>query len=89
MRQGLQQAMHSEDEYSSGASDGEDGAQRSVVTVEDPEVWMDHWSEELVTIWHGLQEQCQMLGAAVLDRCDFPAFAQFCWERSSRRPPVV
>ena len=80
--------MHSEDDYASCASDAEDCRAGGGV-VDDPEVWMDHWSEELVTLWHGLQEHCQMLGAAVLDRCDFPAFAQFCWERSSRRPPVV
>ncbi len=79
--------MNSDDECSSYCSEGEDFVRGGV--VEDPEVWMDYWSEELVSIWHGLQEQCRAMGAAVLDRCDFPAFAQFCWERSSRRPPVV
>ena len=78
--------MHSDDEtYSAGGgSDGE-----SPGPISDPEVWMDYWSEELVTLWHGLKEHCDMLGAAVLDHCDFPKFAQFCWEHSSRRPPVV
>lgn len=77
--------MHSDEDYNS-ASDGEDA---SAAVVHDPEVWMDHWSEELVTLYHGLQEHCQMMGAAVLDTCDFPAFAQFCWEHSSRRPPAA
>lgn len=57
--------------------------------VTDPEVWMDYWSEELLTLWHDVQERCGMLGAAVLDECDFPAFAQFCWEHSSRYPPAA
>lgn len=83
--------MHSDEDYHSYGSDADDHLhQRQPGSqVDDPEVWMDHWSEELVTLWHGLQEHAQMLGAAVLDRCDFPAFAQFCWERSSRVPPSV
>lgn len=56
-------------------------------TVRDPEVWQDHWSEELVTLWHGLKDHCDMMGVPVLDRCDFPAFATFCWQHSSRMPP--
>ena len=80
--------MHSDDEYYSGAESADDAG--GAGAVDDPEVWMDYWSEELVTLWHGLQEQAQMLGATdVLGRCDFPAFAQFCWEHSTRRPPAV
>lgn len=79
--------MHSDDDYSSCAEGEELG--RGPQVIEDPEVWMDHWSEELVSLWHGLRDQCDAMGAAVLDRCDFPAFAQFCWERSSRVSPAV
>ncbi len=79
--------MHSEEDYNSH-SDGEDGSGRGHC-IDSPEVWMDYWSEELVTAWHALHEHCQAMGAAVLDRCDFPAFARFCWEHSSRRPPVA
>lgn len=74
---------------SRAAAGGGENNSNDPLALDDAETWMDHWSEELVTLWHGLQEHAQMMGAAVLDRCDFPAFAQFCWERSSRRPPVV
>ncbi len=77
--------MHSDDDARSWDSEDEEPS----LTVDDPEVWMDHWSEELVTLWHVLREQAASMGAAVLDSCAFPAFAQFCWEHSSRRPPLV
>lgn len=76
--------MHSDDDVQSW--DSEDEAQ-GPAEIGDVEVWMDHWSEELVTLWHGVIEQAAGMGAAVLDTCDFPSFAQFCWEHSSRRPP--
>lgn len=76
---------HAEEDDRSG---GHDGTDRSG-PISDPEVWMDHWSEELVILWHGLQEHSQMMGTSLLDRCDFPNFAQFCWEHSSRRPPAA
>lgn len=79
--------MHSDEDYN-GCADG-DECGRGPQAVDDPEVWMDHWSEELVSLWHSLREHSQSMGAAVLDRCDFPAFAQFCWERSSRLSPAV
>lgn len=57
--------------------------------VTDPEEWMDHWSEELVVLWHGLREHAQSMGAAVLDKCAFPDFAEFCFKFSSGHPPAV
>lgn len=57
--------------------------------IVDPEVWMDYWSDELVTLWDGLKEHAESMGAAVLDTCEFPAFAQFCWYHSSRYPPAA
>lgn len=57
--------------------------------IMDPEVWMDYWSDELVTLWDGLKEHAGAMGAAVLDTCEFPAFAQFCWYHSSRYPPAA
>jgi hypothetical protein len=65
------------------------GARHRDRRVEDPEEWMDHWSEELVTLWHGLAAHRDMMGASILDACDFPAFAQFCWEHSRGFPPLV
>lgn len=76
---------HAEEDDRSGGHDGTD----RIGAISDPEVWMDHWSEELVILWHGLQEHSQMMGTSILDRCDFPNFAQFCWEHSSRRPPAA
>ena len=57
--------------------------------IMDPEVWMDYWSDELLTLWDGLKEHAESMGAAVLDTCEFPAFAQFCWYHSSRYPPAA
>lgn len=79
--------MHSDDETHSVDSDADAPFRKGFIS--DPEVWMDYWSEELVILWHGLQEHSQAMGAAVLDKCDFTDFAQFCWERSSRRPPAA
>ncbi len=55
----------------------------------DPEVWMDYWSDELLTLWHGLKEHSEAMGAAVLDTCEFASFVQFCWYHSSRYPPAA
>lgn len=68
-------------------SDGEQASTEPAV-IDDPEVWMDYWSEELVTLWHSLKDQAASLGASILDECDFPRFAQFCWQHSSGRPPA-
>lgn len=61
----------------------------SATVVEDPEVWMDHYSEELLDLWYSLKEQCESRGLAVLDTCTFPNFAQFCFQFSSGYPPPV
>ena len=79
--------MNSDDETRSVGSDADGPTRKGVVL--DPEVWMDYWSEELVILWHGLQEHSQSMGAAVLDECTFSAFANFCWHHSSRRPPAA
>lgn len=73
------------------AYDSDPGAETgaSARVVEDPEVWMDYYSEELVTLWHSLKEQCESMGLAVLDACAFPDFAQFCFKFSSGHPPRV
>lgn len=53
----------------------------------DPEVWQDYWSEELVTLYHDMQEQVNKMGWAILDECSFHDFATFCYQKSSKRPP--
>lgn len=78
----------SDDDAQAGGGAG-DSVPRHPRQVDDPEEWMGWWTDELLTMWYGLREQAESLGAAVLDRCDFPAFAQFCWERSSRVKPVA
>lgn len=60
----------------------------------DPEVWMDHYSEELLTLWHMLVDWTRGGGWAILDTCEdtgaaFNDFCHFCHARSSGRPPVV
>lgn len=67
-------------------SDDEDAGHTAVA---DPEVWMDHYSEELLDLWYGLKEACEARGLAVLDTCAFPDFAQFCFAHSSGYPPSV
>ena len=57
--------------------------------VDDPETWMDYWSEELVTLWHSLQDRCAAGGWAILDRAAFPDFTDFCWRLSSGRKPAA
>ena len=76
----------SDEEYLSDAEAAPDA--RSARLVDDPETWMELWTEELLTLWYGLEEHARAMGAAVLDRCDFPRFAQFCWDHSSRVRPV-
>ena len=74
---------------SDNGSDGGAAADAGPVAVTDPEVWMDHWSEELVTLWHSLHDHTQAMGCAILDKCNFPKFAEFCFHNSSGYPPVV
>jgi len=57
--------------------------------IEDPEVWMDYYSEELLDVWYSLKERCESLGLAILNTCEFPDFAQFCFKFSSGHPPPV
>jgi hypothetical protein len=80
--------MLSDDEYVY-ESDVSDRTGAEPVLVTDPEVWMDHWSEELVTLWHSLRDHSHNMGCAILDTCDFPTFAEFCFKNSSGHPPIV
>lgn len=77
--------MLSEDEYVS--SDEDAGAVVHDACVEDAEEWQDYHSEFLVTLWHQLVDEVASMGVYVLDKCNFPAFAQFCFENSSGRKP--
>jgi hypothetical protein len=78
--------MHSEDEWHSG-NESEEGSGGRGRAVEDPEVWMDYYSEELVTLWHLLRDQTQAMGVSILDRCTIGDFTQFCFRHSSGHPP--
>ena len=53
-----------------------------------PEAWMSAWEEELVVVWHLVEDHCRANGYAILDACTFPAFADFCWRQSSQRIPA-
>ena len=82
--------MWSDDDGYAGSADtyGEgDGA--GPERVQDPEVWMDYYSEDLLDLWYWLKERCESRGFAILDTCKFPDFAQFCFQFSSGYPPPV
>jgi hypothetical protein len=56
---------------------------------DDPEVWFDFLSEEIVTAYHVLQEFIASQGLPLLDNCQFPDFVDFCYRFSSGRKPAV
>ena len=57
--------------------------------VTDPELWHDHWSEELVEAFHVLVDHCAARGHAILDRASYPAFVEWAHGQSSGYPPRV
>ena len=81
--------MHSDDDLHSTCSEDETGAVGGgrADTVRDPEEWEDYWSEELVTLYHCVQDRARGMGAYVLDACTFHDFAPVCWRHSSGRKP--
>lgn len=56
---------------------------------DDPEVWQDYFSEEMVTAYHILQEYIASQGLPLLDDCTFSNFVDFCYAFSSGRKPSV
>jgi len=56
---------------------------------DDPEIWFDYLSEEIVTAYHVLQEFIASQGLPLLDNCQFPDFVEFCYRFSSGRKPEV
>lgn len=66
-------------------SESEDVASPGLVT--DLEEWQDYHSEELVTLWHALQDRIATLGVYVLDECHISDFTDFCFRYSSGRKP--
>lgn len=87
--------MWSGDECDACFSDDSDNdasspaARHEAAIIEDPEMWMDYYSEELLDLWHSLKDQCTGRGLAILDTGTFPDFAQFCFQFSSGHPPPV
>ena len=87
---------HSDDDVATAVVSAASAAAAAPVThcTADAEVWMDHYSEELVTMWHMLLDWTRSGGWAILDTCEdtgaaFNDFCHFCYVRSSGRPPVV
>lgn len=78
--------MLSDDDAASWASDDE---LQGPCTVKDREEWQDHWKDELWVLWDGLEKHAQSMGAAVLDKCTFTQFIDFCFHHSSGYPPCV
>ena len=83
--------MWTDDEHATDVShDSDNDANHATAgIVDDPEVWMDYWSEELLDLWHSLKDQCTSRGLAILETGRFPDFAQFCFRFSSGYPPVA
>jgi len=80
--------------YTDSGSEAEDQKQDNHIRIprhqrpiEDIEVWFDYWSEEVVTTYHILVDQCQQQGYAFLENCDITKFTQFVYENSSKVPP--
>lgn len=55
---------------------------------DDPEIWFDYMSEEIVTAYHVLQEFIESQGIPLLDNCSFPDFVDFCYRFSSGKKPA-
>lgn len=55
--------------------------------INDREEWQAEWTEDLLDAFAIVSEACQARGA-LLDRLTYPAWASFCFENSSRYPPV-
>jgi hypothetical protein len=75
-------------------SDDDEGRRGGGRVIADPEIWMDHYSEELVAMWHMLLDWTRDGGWPILDTCQdtgaaFNDFCHFCFLHSSGRPPVV
>lgn len=81
--------MWSDDETHAAFGDAPSVDAEGPCKIDDPEVWMDYYSEELLDLWYGLKERCEALGLAILDAAKFPDFAQFCFQCSSGYPPSV
>lgn len=76
-----------EKENNAGVYEEEEIEEYSVYE-DDPEVWFDYLSEEIATAYHVLQEYIQSQGLPLLDNCQFPDFAEFCYRFSSGRKPA-
>lgn len=75
--------------FDSDANNDSGPATASAAIIGDPEVWMDYYSEELLDLWYSVKDRCTSRGFAILDACQFPDFAQFCFQFSSGYPPPV
>ena len=56
---------------------------------DDPEIWFDYFSEQVVTAYHVLRDWFDSQGVPILDNCTFPDFAEFCFTFSSGKKPSV
>lgn len=80
---------HADEDFSHESDNDARDHCRAANIIEDPEVWMDYYSEELLDLWHSLKERCESCGLAILNTCTFPDFSQFCCQFSSGHPPPV
>lgn len=72
--------------WNSGSEADEDGLSANA-PVTDAEEWQDYHSEELVTLWHVLQDRIASMGVYILDECHISDFTDFCFRLSSGKKP--
>ena len=50
------------------------------------ETWSEEWTEELLTAYHSLLDQCEANGYGFLQRCTYPDFVEFAYKFSTKSP---
>lgn len=73
----------SEDEQHAFGSLVRDGVELPLV----PQDFEDHWSEELVILYHDLVDACHGSGWSLFENLTFCEFCKFAYTMSSKRKP--
>jgi hypothetical protein len=71
-------------------SDDDVAIQRYVPAIRsplDPEQFEYYWNDELLTLYHQLQDTCAAYGFALFESLDFCEFCKFAYVTSSKTKP--
>lgn len=52
----------------------------------DLEAWTETWEDELLNLWHMVQDHCSRLGLPFFDEATYPDFVDTVYLHSSRPP---